>query len=169
MHALYWDCVHFHVHTFNNLNHERLRVHGPLEGSGLRIPGVEDCDSCIRIKTVSLATLCEVKEANCCATNRCVRPVIFIAPKQVQLPGFLSVERACRIMWQCKNVKQLSACGAQANILRVSNGLPLRQNITTNLSTRLRRVLNSGKYTRIFSMPSIRFSALSIRYPWSVV
>lgn len=69
-------------------------MYDPLEGSGLRITGVEDCDSCIRITTLRLATLCELREANCCATNRCGIRAVFIARKQVRTPVFLAVERA---------------------------------------------------------------------------
>jgi hypothetical protein len=51
-----------------------------------------------------------------------------------------------------------------AIFLPLSNGLPLRQNITTSVTTHLHRVLKSGKYTRIFSMPSVRLNALFIQY-----
>ena len=65
----------------------------------MRIPGVEDCDSCIRIKTLLLATLCEMKEANCSATNHCCgRRAIFIARKQVQVPVLLAVEQTYDIV-----------------------------------------------------------------------
>jgi len=70
-----------------------LRWYDPLEGSGLRIPRVEDCDSCVRITTLRLATLCELKEANCCATNRCGRRAVFIIRKQVQTPVVPAVEQ----------------------------------------------------------------------------
>jgi hypothetical protein len=84
--------------TYNYLNHIVLRVYDPLEGSGLRIPGLEDCDSCIRITTLCLTTLCELKEANCCATNRCGRRAVFNASKQVQTPVFLAVEQTSMIL-----------------------------------------------------------------------
>jgi len=92
-------------------NHIVLRVYDPLQGSGLRIPVVEDCDSRIRITTLRLATLCELREANCCATNRCGGRAVFIARKQVQTPVFLAVEQAYDTVGQCKSVKQLSASG----------------------------------------------------------
>ena len=39
--------------------------------------------------------LCELKEANCCATNRCGRRAVVIGRQQVQTPVFLAVEQAC--------------------------------------------------------------------------
>jgi hypothetical protein len=60
-----------------------------------------------------LATVCEHKEADCSATNRCGRREVFIVRKQVQVPVFLAVEQAYDTVGQSKSVKQLSASGAQ--------------------------------------------------------
>jgi len=56
-----------------------------------------------------------------------------------------------------------------ANFLPLSNGIRLRQNITASVTIHPRRVLKSGKYTRIFSMHPLSFNALFSQYGWLVV